>query len=103
MNQTNSLLYIQREFHRLCRIITYVTVAKICIFALLSWWLGVEVKGNTATLVGLLFIALAVFIFKIPYVTYRYMLKKYKDQPEKLALLGANWREFKENTPPREI
>ena len=96
MTQSKLSDFMRQEFHQLSRKFTYVTIAIVCIFAMLFWWLGVEVKGSMATLVGALFIVLAAFTFQIPYITYRYMLKKYKHEPEKLTALGPNWREFRE-------
>ena len=88
MNESNLLHLIQQEFHQLNRKLTYATVAIVCICAMIFYWMGLEVKGNAATIVGAMFIILAVFTFQIPYISYRYMLKKYQDEPEKLAVLG---------------
>lgn len=95
MNISSPSRFIQDEFNLLSRKLTYMTAAVLCVVALVFWWLGVEVEGHMATLVGFLFIAAAVFTFQLPYITYRYMLRKYRNEPEKLAALGAGWREFK--------
>ncbi len=86
---------VQDEFHLLNRRLTYTTAAIMCVLALIFWWFDVEVKGHMATLVGAAFIAMAVFTFKIPYISYRYLLRKYRDEPDRLAALGPGWREFK--------
>ena len=93
---------MQREFNLLTRKITYITAAIVCVLALIFWWLGVEVKGHMATLVGGSFIAMAVFTFQIPYITYQYMLRKYKDEPDKLLALGPSWREFRKSAMQRK-
>lgn len=97
MNKSNLLNLLQQEFHQLSRKLTYFTIAIVCLAAVVFWWHGVEVKGNTATLIGSMFLILAVFTLNIPYITYRYMLKKYKDDPEKQSALGPTWQEFRES------
>ncbi len=92
---------VQQEFHRLSRNMTYATIVLVCILAMLAWWLGIEVKGRAATIIGAMFIVLAVVTFQIPYITYRYMLRKYKHEPEKLSALGSNWHEFRDNAMQR--
>ena len=95
MNISSSSRLIRDEFNLLSRKLTYMTAAVLCVVAFVFWWLGVEVEGHMATLVGFVFIAAAVFTFQLPYITYRYMLRKYRNEPEKLAALGSGWREFK--------
>lgn len=97
MSKSNLLKVLQKEFHLLSRKLTHLTVVGVVLLAIIFWWHGVEVKGNTATLIGALFMALAAFTLNIPYFTYRYMLKKYANDPEKRVALGPNWREFKES------
>ncbi len=86
---------LKQEFNLLNRKLTYMTIAIVCILALILWWLGIEVKGNTATIIGAMFIGLAAFTFKIPHIAYRFMLNKYRDEPDKISALGPNWQEFK--------
>ena len=101
MSESKLTAYLQQEFHLLCRKLTYITVGVVCVLAVIAWWFGVEVKGNTATLIGIFFILLAAFTLKIPHIIYRYMLKKYKNDPEKLSALGPNWTEFRQNAMQR--
>ena len=101
MSESKLTLYLQQEFHGLCRKLTHLTVVVVCVFAVVAWWFGVEVKGNTATLIGVIFIMLAAFTLKIPHITYHYMLKKYKNDPEKLSALGPNWTEFRNSAMQR--
>lgn len=101
MIQSSLSHVMQKEFHQRSRTFTYATIAVVCGLALVFWWLGVEVKGNMATFIGAMFILLAAFTFQIPYITYRYMLKKYKNEPEKLSALGPNWHEFRDNAMQR--
>lgn len=101
MIQSSLSHVMQQEFHQLSRKFTYATIAAVCALALVCWWLGVEVKGNMATLIGAMFIILAAFTFKIPHITYQYMLNKYKNEPDKLSALGPNWHEFRDNAMQR--
>lgn len=102
MRKSNLSKLLEQEFHQLNRKLTYITIALVCFFAVVLWWHGVEVKGNSATLIGTMFMILAVFTFNIPYITYRYLLKKYKDDPDKQSALGPNWREFRDSAMQRK-
>ena len=102
MSRSNLSKLLQQEFHQLSRKLTYFTIAIVCLAAVVFWWHGVEVKGNIAMLIGSMFMILAVFTLNIPYFTYRYMLKKYKDDPDKQLALGPNWREFRESAIGRK-
>ena len=102
MSKSNLSKLLQQEFQQLSRKLTYFTIAFICLAAIIFWWHGVEVKGNTAMLIGSMFMIVAAFTLNIPYFTYRYMLKKYKDDPEKQLALGPNWREFRESAMGRK-
>lgn len=97
MTESKLSLYMQQEFNQLNRNMTYVTVLVVCVLAIAAWWFGIEVKGKTASVVGIIFIVLAAFTFKIPFFTYRHMLRKYKNEPDKLTALGPNLREFQDN------
>jgi len=103
MIQSSLVHFMQQEFHQLSRKLTYITIAVVCAWALLAWWLGVEVKGNMATGIGAIFIVLAAFTLKIPYMTYWYMLKKYKNEPEKRSALGPNWQDFRDSAMRRRL
>ena len=86
---------LKQEFNLLSRKLTYMTIAVVCVLALILWWLGIEVKGNTATIIGAMFIGLAALTFKIPYIAYRFMLNKYRNEPDKIFALGPSWQEFR--------
>ena len=101
MTESKLLVYLLQEFHLISRKMTYATVAIVCVFAIVAWWFGIEVKGKTATLIGLMFIVLAAFTLQIPYITYRFMLKKYKNDPDKLSALGPNWQDFRDSALQR--
>ena len=92
---------IQHEFNQLSRTFTYSTAVIVCVAALIFWSLGLEVKGNTATAIGGMFIVLAAITLKVPYIAYRYLLYKYKNDDEKLTELGSSWRDFKDRTTRR--
>ena len=102
MSKGNLLTLLEKEFHQLCRNFTYITVAIVLITAVIFWWNGVEVKGNAAILIGVMFMVLAVFTLNIPYFTYRFMLSKYKDDSDKHAALGPSWREFRDGAMKRK-
>jgi len=102
MNKSNLTKFLQEEFHQLSRKLTYITIAIVCVAAIVFWWHGIEVKGNAAVLIGAMFMILAAFTLNIPYFIYRYMYRKYKDDPEKQSALGPNWREFRDSAMQRK-
>ena len=102
MSKSNILRLLEKEFHQLSKNITYITVAIVLITAVVFWWNGVEVKGNAAILIGVMFMVLAAFTLNIPYFTYRFMLNKYKNDPDKHAALGSSWREFRDGAMQRK-
>ena len=95
MNQSDLSEIMKQEFHLLSRRLTHITVIAVCSLALIFWMAGVDVQGNMASIVGMVFIGLAAFTLKIPHITYRFMLNKYKNEPDKLSVLGPSWEEFK--------
>jgi len=95
MNRSRLSDVLKQEFNLLSRRITHMTIVIVCVLALVLWWAGIKVEGNTASIVGIAFIGLAAFTFKIPHITYRFMLNKYRNEPDKILALGPNWQEFK--------
>ena len=85
---------VYKEFHRINRKLTYSTIGLVCITALLLWLNGIDVRGKHLSEMGLLFMLLGFFTYKIPYISYRYMLKKYKNVPEKRSAIGYDWKQF---------
>ena len=102
MIESNLLHSMNKEFHSLNRRLTYMTVVLVCILAMIFWATGLQVAGKNATIVGVFFMLLALFTFKIPQISYRYMHKKYKNNPENLSILGSNWREFRDRAMQRK-
>ncbi len=85
---------LEAEYQQISRKLTYATVVLVCIAGLIFYLTGLQIVGRTATVVGALFILLAIVTFKIPHITHHYMLKKYQADAEKLALLGTEWQAF---------
>jgi len=82
------------EFHQINRNLTYTTIGLVALVAIIVWLFGIDVGGKRTSMMGTIFIMLAVFTYKIPYITYRYMLKKYKNDPEKRSAIGYDWKQF---------
>ena len=95
MDSSNLSEIMKQEFNLLSRRLTHITVITVCLLALIFWMAGVEVQGNVASIVGIVFIGLAAFTLKIPHITYRFMQNKYRNEPDKLSVLGTSWEEFK--------
>ncbi len=92
---------LQMEFLQLNRKLTYATLILLGLMAVLFWLVEIEVFGKTSTLVGVVFMLLAVFFFQIPHISYNWLVRKYQQVPDKLALLGPNWRHFKKQSMQR--
>jgi len=85
---------LENEYHQISRKLTYATVALVCIAGLIFYLTDLQLVGRTATVVGGLFILLAIITFKIPQIAHRLMLKKYQSDASKLAILGPDWQAF---------
>jgi hypothetical protein len=84
------------EFHQISRNLTYFTIALVAVSALAVWLFSIDLGGSRTTLMGLAFMSLAVFTYKIPYISYRYMQRKYKNVAEKSTVLGYDWKQFRD-------
>ena len=96
MNESKLSQELYKEFHRVSRSLTYLTVALVAIVALFIWLFEIDIGGKRTTLMGVMFMILAVFTYQIPYFSYRYMTIKYKHHNEKSALLGTDWKQFRD-------
>lgn len=83
-----------KEFHKINRKLTYSTIGLVCVTALLVWLNGIDVRGKHLSEMGLLFMLLGFFTYKIPYISYVFMQKKYKNHAEKRTVLGYDWKSF---------
>lgn len=84
------------EFHQINRNLTYTTIGLVALVAMIIWLFGIDVGGKRTSMMGAIFIMLAVFTYKIPYISYRYMLKKYKNDSEKRSAIGYDWKHFRD-------
>ena len=103
MINSDLLNSIHEEFHHLSRKLTYLTIVLVCVLAMIFWSIGLDVVGSTATIVGVFFMLVAAFTFQIPQITYRYMLRKYRNSPENLSALGPNWADFRDRARQRKL
>ena len=87
---------LYREFHQFNRNLTYFIVALVGVAALIVWLLGIDVGGKTASTMGVVFMMLAFFTYQIPYISYRYLQYKYKNESEKRTVLGYDWKQFRD-------
>ena len=85
---------VYKEFHKINRKLTYSTIGLVCVTALVLWLNGVDVRGKHLSEMGLLFMLLGFFTYKIPYISYRFMQKKYKNEPAKRSVVGYDWKTF---------
>ncbi len=96
MSESKISQSLYSEYHVLNRNLTYMTIALVCLAALIIWIFNVDLKGERTTLMGLMFMLLAAFTFKIPHISYRLLKSKYKNNPEKCSILGADWKIFRD-------
>ncbi|MEJ2115305.1 MAG: hypothetical protein P8X88_04490 [Gammaproteobacteria bacterium] len=96
MNESNVSDELYREFHQFHRNLTYLVVALVGATALIVWFLGIDVGGKRASMMGVIFMLLAYFTYQIPYISYRYLQHKYKNESEKRDVLGYDWKQFRD-------
>jgi len=102
MSESNVSEELFREFHQINRKLTYMTVALVCVVALVVWLFGLNAGGKFTSVMGLLFMVLAFFTYKIPYISYRAMQRKYKDESEKRTAIGYDWKQFRDQAMLRK-
>jgi len=85
---------LYKEFNQINRNLTYLTIGLVCLVALIVWFFSIDVGGKRASLMGVAFMVLAVITYKIPYLSYQYLLRKYKSDNEKCSVLGHDWKQF---------
>ncbi len=96
MSESDISYEIYKEFHRISRKITYLTVALVAVAALVVWLLNIDIGGKRTSLMGVGFMLLAFFTYQIPYICYRYLLYKYKNDSEKRSAVGYDWKQFRD-------
>ncbi|QMU60588.1 MAG: hypothetical protein GKR92_02300 [Gammaproteobacteria bacterium] len=96
MTENNVSDEIYKEFHQINRKLTYSTIGLVCITALLVWLNGIDFRGKHLSEMGLLFMLLGFFTYKIPYISYRFLLYKYKNVSEKRSAIGYDWKQFRD-------
>ncbi len=96
MSESELSQELYNEFLKINRYLTYGTVAFVCVVAFVVWIFDIDLGGQRTSLMGLMFMLLAVVTFKIPYISYRYLRKKYKNHAEKNSILGVDWKLFRD-------
>ncbi len=96
MIESNISHALYKEFQQVNRNLTYITIALVCVVALIVWLFGIDVGTKRASSIGIMFMVLAYFTYKIPYISYRYMLNKYKNESEKRSAIGYDWKQFRD-------
>lgn len=87
---------LYREFHQISRKLTFATVGLVAVVALAVWLFGIDVGGNRTTAMGAMFMMLALFTYKIPHISYKYLLNKYKNDTERRSAIGYDWKHFRD-------
>jgi hypothetical protein len=73
----------------------------VAVAALSVWLFSIDVGGKRTSSMGVMFMLLAFFTYKIPYLSYRYMLYKYKNESEKRTTIGYDWKQFRDQAMQR--
>lgn len=102
MNESDLSQKLYKEFHQLSRNLTYLTIGLVAVAALAVWVFGIDLGGKRTSSMGVMFMLLAFFTYKIPYLSYRYMLNKYKNESEKSAAMGYDWKQFRDRAMLRK-
>ncbi len=101
MTESNISQELYKEFHQISRYLTYLTIGLVAVAALSVWLFSIDVGGKRTSSMGVMFMLLAFFTYKIPYLSYRYMLYKYKNESEKRTTIGYDWKQFRDQAMQR--
>jgi len=101
MSESNISDDVYREFHQITRKLTYMTVAVVCVAALIIWLMNIDIGGGRTSLLGVMFMGLAFLTYKIPHISYRMMQGKYKSIADKRNVLGYDWKLFRDEAMKR--
>lgn len=96
MTESKILKDLYREFHQLSRTLTFATIGLVALAALTVWLFDIDLGGNRTTAMGAMFMILALFTYKIPHISYKYLLNKYKHDTEKRNAIGYDWKHFRD-------
>lgn len=96
MTESNISQQLYREFHQFSRKLTFATIGLVAVVALAVWLFGIDVGGNRTTAMGAMFMMLALFTYKIPHISYKFLLYKYKNDTEKRNAIGYDWKHFRD-------
>ena len=94
MSTSNLYDELYTEYHAICRNLIFFTVGFVALVAGVVWLLNIQISGNQSTLMGAMFIILAVFTYQIPAITHRYLCSKYKGDTDKSLILGSDSKSF---------
>jgi len=101
MTESNMSQELYKEFHQISRNLTYLTIGLVAVAALSVWLFNIDVGGKRTSSMGVMFMLLAFFTYKIPYLSYRYMQYKYKHESEKRSVIGYDWKQFRDQAMQR--
>lgn len=87
---------IKTQFLRTSRNLTLALLVLIIAVSAIFWTMGVDVQGTSSVATGLVLLALAVIFYKLPHLTYLFMVYRYKNEDATgKSILDDGWPAFK--------
>ena len=103
MDSLKLLQRLKREHDYYNRCFTLSLAAALCLLGLVLWWAEVPLLDEHKVVVGLVMIFLAVVFYNIPYLVYRLLRRRYRDDATLAKLIGTRWYFYRVNIMNRQI
>lgn len=66
----------------------------LALISAVFWYLGYASTDVYSIRIGLILMGLAVVFYKLPYVSYVYTSRRFKDHPQAQELFAGGWKSF---------
>ncbi len=97
MDSIKLLQRLKREHDYYNRFFTLSLAAVICLIGLAFWWAEIPLLDEYKVIVGLIMIFLAFVFYNIPYLVYRLLRRRYRNDEAVKQLMGKRWYFYKSN------
>lgn len=95
MDTLKLLKRLKHEHDFYNRWLTVALGALVCLAGFILWQAGVPLLDQYKSVVGLVLMFLAFVFYNIPYLAYRLMRNRYRNDAEISKLMGRRWHLYK--------
>ena len=85
---------IKHCFYQMNRVLTWTLVVLIALVSATFWYLGYASTDKYSIRIGLVLMGLAVIFYKLPYLSYLFAKRRYKDSQAARGILDQGWQSF---------